>query len=79
MYKRILANDGIEADGKTALEAAGFTVDTNKVEQADLAKALQQILNKTSGFLARRDDLFNDPERGGTITVTQGVDRLLQY
>ncbi len=41
MRKKILANDGIEADGKSALEAAGFTVDTNKVEQADLANALQ--------------------------------------
>lgn len=41
MLKRILANDGIESDGKSALEAAGFFVDTNKVEQANLAEALK--------------------------------------
>lgn len=41
MLKKILANDGIEADGKSALEAAGFSVDTNKVEQANLAEALK--------------------------------------
>ncbi len=57
MYKRILANDGIEADGKTALEAAGFTVDTNKVEQADLAKALQQyeVIVVRSATKVRKD------------------------
>lgn len=42
MQKRILANDGIESDGKSALEAAGFTVETTKVEQADLAQALKE-------------------------------------
>ena len=57
MYKRILANDGIEADGKTALEIAGFTVDTNKVEQADLAKALQQyeVIVVRSATKVRKD------------------------
>jgi len=57
MYKRILANDGIEADGKTALEVAGFTVDTNKVEQADLAKALQQyeVIVVRSATKVRKD------------------------
>ena len=57
MYKRILANDGIEADGKTALEAAGFTVDTNKVEQSDLAKALQQyeVIVVRSATKVRKD------------------------
>lgn len=57
MYKRILANDGIEADGKTALEAAGFTVDTNKVDQADLAKALQQyeVIVVRSATKVRKD------------------------
>ena len=39
MRKKILANDGIEADGKSALEAAGFFVETTKVEQANLAEA----------------------------------------
>lgn len=57
MQKRILANDGIEADGKSALEAAGFTVDTNKVEQADLVSVLQnfEILIVRSATKVRKD------------------------
>lgn len=34
---KILANDGISNEGKVALEKAGFTVITDKVDQADLA------------------------------------------
>lgn len=37
---RILANDGIAADGKTLLEEAGYEVITEKVAQEDLAKEL---------------------------------------
>ena len=37
---KILVNDGIHADGKLLLEDAGFQVDTDKVDQADLAKEL---------------------------------------
>lgn len=33
---KILANDGIDAVGKQMLESAGFTVDTNKIPQAEL-------------------------------------------
>lgn len=57
MQKRILANDGIEADGKSALESAGFTVDTNKVDQADLVSALQnfEILIVRSATKVRKD------------------------
>ncbi len=33
---KILANDGIDASAKTALEAKGFSIDTNKVDQAEL-------------------------------------------
>lgn len=39
---KILANDGISNEGKTALEAAGFTVITDKVAQADLATAVNE-------------------------------------
>lgn len=35
---KILANDGISTVGKQQLESAGFTVITDKVDQADLAK-----------------------------------------
>lgn len=37
---RILANDGIDDDGKLLLEEAGFQVDTKKIPQEDLVKEL---------------------------------------
>lgn len=37
---KILANDGIEADGKLLMEEAGFVVDTNKVAQEKLKEVL---------------------------------------
>ena len=37
MSKLILANDGIDAIGKSLLEKAGFTVVTEKVAQENLA------------------------------------------
>lgn len=42
MSKKILANDGIDAQGKALLEKAGFTVITEKVAQEDLAKAINE-------------------------------------
>jgi len=39
---KILANDGISGSGKKALEAAGFTVVTEKVEQENLAEAINR-------------------------------------
>jgi len=38
--KRILANDGLHPAGIAKLEAAGFTVDTNKIAQDDLPEQL---------------------------------------
>ena len=38
---RILANDGMEASAIAMLENAGFSVDTKKVDQENLAEALQ--------------------------------------
>lgn len=40
MGKKVLANDGIDAQGKSLLEKAGFSVITEKVAQEDLAKAI---------------------------------------
>lgn len=40
MSKMILANDGIDATGKEMLEKAGFTVITEKVDQAKLAEEI---------------------------------------
>jgi len=37
---KILANDGIDADGKLLLEDAGYEVNTNTIAQADLAEQL---------------------------------------
>lgn len=42
MTKKILANDGIDAQGKAILEKAGFTVVTEKVAQEDLAKEINE-------------------------------------
>lgn len=39
---KILANDGISEEGKKALENAGYTVVTDKVDQADLIKAVNE-------------------------------------
>ena len=39
---KILANDGISEEGKIALQNAGYTVVTDKVEQIDLAKAVNE-------------------------------------
>ena len=40
MSKKILANYGIDAQGKLILEKAGFTIITDKVAQENLAKAI---------------------------------------
>lgn len=42
MSKKILANDGIDAQGKLILEKAGFTVITEKVAQENLAQAINE-------------------------------------
>ncbi|KXK36754.1 MAG: phosphoglycerate dehydrogenase [Bacteroidetes bacterium OLB9] len=39
---KILINDGIEAIGRQLLEEAGFTVDTQKIEQAELINRLNE-------------------------------------
>lgn len=42
MMKRILANDGIDEQGKTLLEDAGFIVDTEKIAQDKLIEAINK-------------------------------------
>ena len=49
--KKILANDGIDAQGKILLEKAGFVVVTEKAAQEDLAKAINE--NKYEGLTVR--------------------------
>lgn len=40
---KILANDGIDVNGKNILEKAGFIVETNKIAQENLANELQKF------------------------------------
>ncbi|MBW7844192.1 MAG: D-2-hydroxyacid dehydrogenase [Bacteroidia bacterium] len=40
---KILANDGIDVNGKNILEKAGFVVETNKIAQENLASELQKF------------------------------------
>ncbi len=49
--KKILANDGIDAQGKSLLEKAGFTVITEKIAQEDLAQAINK--NNYDGLTVR--------------------------
>src|ERR1035437_5586525 len=49
--KKILANDGIDAFGKSLLEKAGFTVITEKVAQEELAAAINK--NNYEGLTVR--------------------------
>ena len=42
MIKKILANDGIDAQGKALLEKAGFSVITEKVAQENLAASINE-------------------------------------
>ena len=42
MSKKILANDGIDAQGKSILEKAGFTVITEKVAQENIIQAINE-------------------------------------
>lgn len=65
MSKLILANDGIDAQGKSLLEKAGFTVLTEKVSQDQLAEAInsKQIVALTvrSATQVRKELIDNCP------------------
>ncbi|MEC8758802.1 MAG: 3-phosphoglycerate dehydrogenase, partial [Bacteroidota bacterium] len=59
---KVLANDGISAKAKAALEAEGITVSTDHVEQADLIDTLNR--EGYAGILVRsatkvRQDLID--------------------
>ena len=69
---KILANDGIDADGKTLLEEAGYEVDTEKVPQEDLYKILPgyDVIIVRSATKVRKDLIDRCPNlkiiaRGG--------------
>ena len=74
MTKKILANDGIDNQGKALLEKAGFTVITEKVEQENLASAINEnnyvALTVRSATKVRKDIIDACPKlkligRGG--------------
>jgi D-3-phosphoglycerate dehydrogenase / 2-oxoglutarate reductase len=74
MSKKILANDGIDAVGKQLLEKAGFTVVTEKVDQALLAEEINNrnyvALTVRSATKVRKDIIDSCPKlkvigRGG--------------
>lgn len=80
MAIRILANDGIDATGKKALEALGCIVDTDKIAQEELASAIQskgyEGLLVRSATTARKDLIDACPQlkfigRGGV-----GIDNI---
>lgn len=57
--KKLLANDGIDAEGKALLEKAGFKVVTEKVAQEDLSKIINEhkysALTVRSATTVRKD------------------------
>ncbi|HQQ94262.1 MAG TPA: D-2-hydroxyacid dehydrogenase [Bacteroidia bacterium] len=59
MNKKLLANDGIDPQGKALLEKAGFTVVTDKVAQDQLASVLNKehftVLTVRSATQVRKD------------------------
>lgn len=70
--KKILANDGIHADGKAVLEKAGFVVDTNKIPQGELLDGLKDydVLLVRSATKVTREIMQANPQlklvgRGG--------------
>jgi len=74
MKKKILANDGIDAQGKSLLENAGFTVITDKVAQENLIQTINEHkyvgLTVRSATKVRKDVIDACPElkligRGG--------------
>ena len=75
---KVLANDGIHPLGKAALEAAGFTVVTEKVAQADLATALKDydVLCVRSATKVRRDLIDAAPHLRMIVRGGVGMDNI---
>ncbi|TVR80436.1 MAG: 3-phosphoglycerate dehydrogenase [Saprospirales bacterium] len=70
--KKILANDGIHADGKAKLEEAGFEVNTDKIAQQELLNGLKEynVLLVRSATKVTREIMEANPQlkligRGG--------------
>ncbi|MDQ3072540.1 MAG: D-2-hydroxyacid dehydrogenase [Bacteroidota bacterium] len=76
--KRILANDGIAADGKAALEAAGFEVVTEKIAQEDLPQKIGafDVLIVRSATKVNRQVLENPGNLKLVVRAGVGIDNI---
>lgn len=75
---KILANDGIDAAGKNLLEAAGFTVNTNKIAQEKLETSLQAFdgIIVRSATKVRRDLIEKCPNLKFIARAGVGMDNI---
>ncbi|MEM9835988.1 MAG: D-2-hydroxyacid dehydrogenase [Bacteroidota bacterium] len=75
---RILANDGIAADGKLLLEEAGFEVVTEKVAQEDLSKELPNydVVIVRSATKIRKDLIDQCPRLKVIARAGVGLDNI---
>lgn len=80
MSKKILANDGIDATGKSILEKAGFTVVTDKVSQDKLKDALNAekyvALTVRSATQVRKDLIDSCPDLKAIARGGVGMDNI---
>lgn len=80
MLKKILANDGIDAAGKSILEKAGFVVDTTKVPQDKLKETLNTdqyiALTVRSATQVRKDLIDNCPGLKAIARGGVGMDNI---
>ncbi len=75
---RILANDGIEADGKLLLEEAGYQVDTNHIPQDKLPELLPEYdaVIVRSATKIRKDLIDNCPRLKVIARAGVGMDNI---
>jgi len=75
---RILANDGIAADGKALLEQAGFEVVTEKIAQEDLASRINEfdVLAVRSATKVNADILKNATRLKLVVRAGVGIDNI---
>ncbi len=75
---RILANDGIAADGKELLEKAGFEVVTEKIAQEDLASRINEfdVLAVRSATKVNADMLKNATRLKLVVRAGVGIDNI---
>src|SRR6185437_13269264 len=75
---RILANDGIAADGKELLEKAGFEVITEKIPQEELASKINDfdVLAVRSATKVNADILKNASRLKLVVRAGVGIDNI---